>query len=200
MMLVELTTVPNTALPVAEFKEHLRLGTGFAEDTLQDSVLESFLKAAIAAVEGRTGKALLVRQFIWSLTRWREPSVQALPIAPVNQIISVRVVDGTGSSEVVHPTQYRLYPDMQRPKLATTSLALPTIPWGGSAEITFDAGYGAAWGDVPADLAQAILLLAAHYYEHRHAVTSSEMVAMPFGVSALIERYRSLSINLGARR
>ena len=42
MMLIEETTVPDAALPVDEFKAHLRLGTGFGEDNLQDSVLKSF--------------------------------------------------------------------------------------------------------------------------------------------------------------
>ena len=55
-MLVEETTVPAAALPIAAFKDHLRLGTGFSEDTIQDSVLEGFLRAAVAAIEARTGK------------------------------------------------------------------------------------------------------------------------------------------------
>ena len=50
MMLVEQTTVPTAALPVAEFKDHLRLGTGFADDGVQDDVLETYLRAAIATI------------------------------------------------------------------------------------------------------------------------------------------------------
>ncbi len=61
MMLVEQTTVPGAALPVAEFKDHLRLGTGFADDGVQDGVLEAYLRAAMAAIEARTGKILLTR-------------------------------------------------------------------------------------------------------------------------------------------
>ena len=57
MMLIEETAVPLAALPLAEFKAHLRLGTGFADDDIQDPVLESFLRAAMAAIEARTGKA-----------------------------------------------------------------------------------------------------------------------------------------------
>lgn len=63
MMLNEETTVPDAALPVEEFKAHLRLGSGFGNDTVQDAVLVSFLRAAIAAVEVRTGKALIERDF-----------------------------------------------------------------------------------------------------------------------------------------
>ena len=41
MMLVEETTVPQQALPVATFKDHMRMGSGFADDDLQDGVLEA---------------------------------------------------------------------------------------------------------------------------------------------------------------
>jgi hypothetical protein len=35
---------------------------------------------------------------------------------------------------------------------------LPPVPSEGQAVIEFDAGFGPAWGDVPADLQQAVLL------------------------------------------
>ena len=34
MMLIEQTSVPLSALPVAEFKDHLRLGTGFSDGNI----------------------------------------------------------------------------------------------------------------------------------------------------------------------
>ena len=63
MMLIEETNVPDAVLPVEAFRMHLRLGTGFAQDGLQDPVLRSFLRAAMAAVEARTGKVLIIRRF-----------------------------------------------------------------------------------------------------------------------------------------
>ena len=48
MMLIEETTVPEAALPLAEFKAHLRLGTGFSDDDVQDPVLPGFLRAALS--------------------------------------------------------------------------------------------------------------------------------------------------------
>ena len=42
MMLVEETTVPLSALPVATFKDHMRMGSGFSDDGVQDGVLEGF--------------------------------------------------------------------------------------------------------------------------------------------------------------
>ncbi|MGB8623245.1 MAG: hypothetical protein WCD16_10540, partial [Paracoccaceae bacterium] len=65
MMLIEQTAVPAAALPVSQFRDHLRLGTGFADDGAQDALLEATLRAAMAALEGRTGKVLLSRPFLW---------------------------------------------------------------------------------------------------------------------------------------
>lgn len=192
MMLSEVTPVPLAALPVAEFKDHLRLGTGFADDGVQDALAESYLRAAMAAVEGRTGKALIVREFLLTLSDWRWPDSQAMPVAPVTALTSVTMRDRDGAAELIPPARYRLVPDMQRPRIAAAGAVLPGVPQGGSIEIRFAAGFGAAWGDVPADLTQAVFLLAATYHEQRH--DAGEGRGMPVGVTALIERWRTVRV------
>ncbi len=193
MMLVEQTTVATESLPVTEFKDHLRLGTGFADDGVQDAVLESYLRASLAAIEARTGKVLLARSFSWTLTSWRDLARQSLPVAPVAAITEVRIIDKDGNETVVSPDVYRLEPDAHRPRIVSVSSQLPVIPPHGQVEVHFDAGYGALWGDLPPDLGQAVFLLAAHYYENRSAMAAGE-VAMPFGVSLLIDRYRTVRL------
>ncbi|KEJ94571.1 phage conserved hypothetical protein, phiE125 gp8 family [Pseudosulfitobacter pseudonitzschiae] len=193
MMLIEETTVPDAGLPVDEFKAHLRLGTGFGAGSLQDELLISFLRAAMAAVEARTGKVLLQRGFSWSLTRWRDREAANIPVAPVVAVTRVEIVDRLGVRSEVPAAHYWLEQDGQRPQLRPVGTLLPAIPAAGSVVIGFDAGYGATWGEVPADLQQAVLLLAAHYYEFRNETTLSEG-CMPFGVSSLIERYRTFRV------
>ncbi len=83
--------------------------------------------------------------------------------------------------------------DSQRPKLVSTGMHLPLIPTHGQAEVSFVAGFGPGWADIPADLGQAVFLLGAHYYENRSAVLAGE-VPMPFGVSLLIDRYRTVRL------
>ncbi|AGI68382.1 putative gene transfer agent protein [Octadecabacter antarcticus 307] len=192
-MLIEETTVPTGALPVAFFKEHLRLGSGFSDDGLQDDLLESFLRSALAAIEARTGKALIERTFSWSVTRWRDSGAQALPIAPISAIFDVVMLDRLDNEEVVDANSYQLRPDMQRPVLAAVDTCLPSIGRTDTARIRMLAGFGPEWIDLPADLRQAVLLLAAHYYEYRHEI-QYDGGCMPFGVSALIERYRTLRL------
>lgn len=194
MMVVELTSIAAGALPVPELRAQLRLGTGFGEDTLQDSVLEALLRAAIAAIEARTGKALLERQFVWTLTSWRDPTGQSLPVAPVSAIDEIRLFTRSGAETVADPTAYRLIQDSHVPRLMPTGGVLPGISQGGMAEISFTAGYSDNWSGVPSDLAHAVLLLAAHYYEHRNALDGEGAVQLPFGVNALIESYRTLRL------
>ncbi len=198
MMLVELTAPALEALPVAGLRDHLRLGSGFdmAEDAAETAALAGFLRAAIATIEARTGKVLLARQFRLRLDEWRNPMGQPLPLAPVSAIERVEMTDAKGALRLVDPGSYRLIPDMQRPLLAPVAAFLPGVPVGGHVTVTFAAGFGASWADVPADLAQAVLLLAARYHEDRSY--EGTQAAMPFGVSALIERWRSVRV-LGGR-
>ena len=198
MMLTEETPVPSAALPVEEMKDHLRLGSGFADDGLQDGLIESQLRAAMAAIEGRIGKMLFRRRFLWVLDCWRDTE-QALPVAPVASIVSVTLVDAVGGEVVVAPTSYRLIPDLQRPRLAALGASLPTIPTDGMVKVVFDAGFGTAWGDLPVDLRQAVLLLAGEYYEHRHD-DGAQAAGLPFGVVTLIERWRTVRILGGGRK
>lgn len=199
MMLIEETTVPDAALPVEEFKAHLRLGTSFGQENAQDEVLNGFLRAAMAAVEARTGKILITRPFSWSLTFWRDLDAQVLPVAPISVLTRLSTLSRDGSQTEIAPDQYWLERDSSRPRLRSVSASLPLISQGGSAVVEFEAGYGTTWDALPADLRQAVLLLAAHYYEYRHETSLSDG-CMPFGVSSLIERYKTLRLGSGALR
>ena len=193
MMLFEQTQVPDAALPVAEFRAQLHLGTGFADDGFQDPVLIPMLRAAISAVEADTGKVLLEKRYQHVLTAWRDLGRLALPVAPVRAIQSLKITDLAGGEETVDPARYRLIPDGQRPEILSTTWALPTIPVGGTAEILFDAGFGSEWSDVPADLAQAVLMLATHYYDNRGAMTERGK-RLPDGVGRLLARHRVIRL------
>ena len=197
MMLTEEGVVTAADLPVAALRDHLRLATGFAGAGLQDGLLEGHLRAAIAVIEARTGKVLLARRFRLVLDRWREACGQALPVAPVSGIVSVVIGDLVGAEVTVDPGRYQLMPDGHRPRLMPVGAALPPVPEGGLVTIRFDAGFASGWAEVPADLAQAVLLLAAEFYECRHDGGAAD-AGLPFGVQVLIERWRTVRV-LGGR-
>lgn len=193
MLLVEETAPAHATLPVAALRSHLRMGSGFepVADPTEDAALAGFLRAAIATVEARTGKVLLTRVFRLRLEDWRDPAGHPLPLAPALSIESVEITDAAGTVTPVDPSLWRLIPDNQRPILAPTAGSLPMVPYGGSVTVRFNAGFGTGWESVPADLAQAVMMLAARYYEDR-GFDSGQQLALPHGVSALIERWRQV--------
>lgn len=199
MMLTELAEVPTEVLPVAGLQEHLRLGSGFAMAPGQDALLVSHLRAALAMIEGRTAKALLQRRFRLQLSAWLTDDAQPLPLAPVAAVSTLVLLDAGGGQQLVPATRYRLRPDAHRPRIEGAGGRLPAIPTDGSAVIEFDAGFGAQWADLPADLQQAVLLLAAEFYERRHHDPAGPS-GLPPAVMALIERWRLIrSLGRSAR-
>jgi uncharacterized phiE125 gp8 family phage protein len=194
MILTEVSAPPQAAVPVRAFAEHLRLGTGFADDGSEDAILELYLRSAMAAIEARLGLALLARPFSWTVTRWREESSQGLPVGPVQAIDAITLVAADGSETAVDHHDWSLMRDARRPRLVGRfGRRLPSIPRGGHAEIHFVAGFGEGWDAVPADLRQAVFLLAAHYYENRSDVAVVDG-SLPFGVLVLIESWRAMRL------
>ncbi|MEP5760313.1 MAG: head-tail connector protein [Litoreibacter sp.] len=199
MMLEDLTTLASADLPIGAFRAHLRLGSGFTDDSLQDELLENYLRASLATIEARIGKVLLRRDFEWTLTRWSSDQEQPLPLAPVNTVTSVVRTDSSGAQTVIDPATYVLLPDTHRPKIVAKAgcFAQPII--GGTLSIQFSAGFGISWEAVPSDLRQAVMLLASHYYEYR-TDTSGVSGLIPNGVKDLLETYRVIRTFGGRQR
>ena len=198
MILTEVSAPPSAAVPVRAFAEHLRLGSGFEDDGAEDAVLELYLRAAMAAIEARLGRALLARDFSWTVT----PLARGCLPGAADR---AGALGGGGEARSMpraarrwsSPRPGRCMRDSQRPRLVGKfGRSLPRIPRSGRAEIRFNAGFGEAWDEVPADLRQAVFLLAAHFYENR-AEGAAAAGAMPFGVLVLIEAYRATRIGGG---
>ena len=196
MDLTVLTPPDPAALPVAAFRAQLRLGAGFADEASQDAELAGFLAAAIAVIEARTGKALLARVLRLALDGWRWLDAQALPVAPVAEVLAVRLVTADGGAIPVDPSRWRLKADRHRPQLVALGAMLPLVPPGGGVEIDFAAGFGPAWADVPADLAQAVLLLAAEHYQSRTGVRPD----LPVAVAGLLAPWAPVRVTAGGHR
>ena len=197
MNLIELTPIPVGALPLAEFKDHLRLGTGFTDDALQDGVLVQSLRAAVAAIEARTSKALFLREFRWQVTLWRHPLRVTLPVAPVLGITELRSVLRDGSEVIGDQSNFYVRPDAHAPELSAATGCLPTVPAGGRIEVDFPAGFAAEWPGIPADLRQALFYLAADFHEHRHDTDGKG--GMPPRVQHLLSSFLPRRISGGAR-
>ncbi|MCX5497657.1 head-tail connector protein [Kaistia dalseonensis] len=168
-----------------EVKAHLRLD-GDADDAL----LAAAIVSARIHVEVATRRALITQA--WRLYRdgWPRGRIVELPVTPLISIDTVTLYDMAGVPHVLDPAGYRLDRAAVPGRIVFASRPAAALYENGI-EIDVTAGYGPAAGDVPAPLRQAILMLVAHWYEHRGAVGSdlAGWVA-PLGFQALTAPYR----------
>jgi uncharacterized phiE125 gp8 family phage protein len=109
----------------------------------------------------------------------------------------VRLYDETGAATTLDPATYFLDGAAAPPRLirhGALAWPKPTRTANGI-EIAFTAGFGPAPADVPAPLRHAILLLVAHWHEHRSPLEDGTPAEpLPDMVSALLAPYRSVRL------
>ncbi|MEO1330339.1 MAG: hypothetical protein AAFW46_11805 [Pseudomonadota bacterium] len=192
-----LTLAAGPATPpvaIADLAEHARLAHLIGADAEDQGALTRCLDAASAAVERACGTALIRQTWDWRIVSWRDGGAEPLPLAPVLSIEEVALVSAAGVETALDPAHWRLDRAGPRETLRAAAGALPPIPAGGAARIRFQAGYGDAPDDVPADLRHAVRLLASHYFERRHAADEDALAPIPSGVAALIEPHRPIRL------
>lgn len=175
--------VANTIVTLAEAKTQLRV-----THSDEDDFILRLIKVAQAQIDGPDGAGIAAVQCQWRLSLDAFPAVIRLPLNPVRSILSITY--DNGSVQTLSPTAYTLDKDRSPAIIAPaygtswpTSRAIP-----GAVKITFEAGYDAT----PEDLKQAALLLISHYYDRREA-TGEKAAELPFGVTAVLGRYRPLA-------
>lgn len=180
---------------LAEAKAHLRVD-GSAEDTL----ISSLIITSRLHVEAALGLAMITQSWSYFLDAWPPGDVLALPLRPVQSIAAVKLYAPDESVEVVPSDIYLLDGAGTPARLVRHG----SLPWPKPArtangiEVAFVAGYGAAAANVPAPIRQAILLLIAHWYEHREPVAIGAASApVPPMVADLLQPYRP--VRLGVR-
>jgi len=185
-MLEQITPPATLAVPTETLAEHLHLNTA-APELDETETLHRLIEAATATIERQIQTALIMQTWRWSIASWGNP----LPFHPVAAIESVEIIDPNGEAEtwdgwfLVHAP---------RPRIGTRKgQTRPNIPPEGYAQITFTAGFGTGWTDVPPDLRQAVTLLAAHYYENREG-QGDQNAALPSAIASLIAPYRPVRI------
>ncbi|MEM9795793.1 MAG: hypothetical protein AAF919_04855 [Pseudomonadota bacterium] len=151
LMVLDAQGIADGALPVAELAAQMRLADDYDTVPGQAERLRLRLRAAISSVERQTGKALIARDFILSGQSSTADRI-GLPLAPVAEVHTVRLLRTTGSEDVAVAG---LETDTHRPVVALKGL----ITQGERIEIAVRAGFG-DWSAVPDGLAQAVLLIA----------------------------------------
>ena len=174
---------------IDELADHLKLSTGFGSDA--EDELEGSLRGAVAHLEARLGLALFQRNFIWRGGVGPDGTATA-PIAPVSAITSIDRILTDGSSEAIDVALWSLDQRPLRTRFCADKYYRDQL------DIAFTAGFGPAWTDTPADLRRAALMLAAHFFENRHA-TASGIEILPLGVKELIAPWRRVRVGFGGK-
>jgi uncharacterized phiE125 gp8 family phage protein len=201
------TPAATDPVTLAEIKSHCRVT--ISDD---DTYLLVLVKAATDWVQHRTGRQLVTATLRQSWDSYPsmfypprvisqiygprvyftglEATMMTLDVEPVASVTSVTYYDPNDALQTVTSTDYWVDVASTPPRVVPKN-AWPNIYFGrpSAFRIDFVAGYGVAT-DVPVLLKQAVMLLAAHWYERREASIVGTIIApVPMTVDAICQRY-----------
>ncbi len=174
-----------------EAKNFMRL------DSAQDDVLVSTLiTAARIHIETTIGKVLISESWAYYLDKWPKSKTIYFPLDPIQSIEEVRFHTTDENYITLSEDDYSVDLVSNHPRLLFDG----TNPAGNSKklnqlEVRFIAGYGDTPEDVPADLKQALLMLAAHWFEQRDPIAfGGSFVEVPRTIQALLNNYKKYKV------
>ena len=190
----------GTSEPVtlAEAKLHLRVD--LSDD---DALITAMISAARDMVERYTSRTLIYTAYRLTMDNWpydielpRSPAIEAAAnlvtgIAYITPRIRYYDDDGNQQTMTYAANDFEVLLDNNPPLLVLPPSGMWPITYPlqrGAIEIDWIAGYGSASTGIPQLLRLAIMMLVAHWYEHREAVGSfgSEV---PLAVDSVLRLY-----------
>lgn len=195
-----------------EAKAHLRLDTNDDDALIRSLILTSRLHIEVAL-----GLALITQGWSCFFDRWpakagatlepvgagftlrertvfTDPGSDAivLPISPVRSVDAIRVYTEDGTFVGIPPDAFTADLVSRHPRIvrkSSTDLPHPGRRLNGI-EIAVTCGFGASPADVPQPIRQALLLLVAHWYEHRDpGEIGTPEARIPASVSSLLANF-----------
>lgn len=190
-MLIELSSPAPDPARAADLAGQLRLPEATAADPATAALLARLFEAARARVERLTGQALGRRQVELRVASWREPVPVSL--GPVVALDAVASVDAAGVRVPLNLAHWRRG-SAEAPSIVYVGpWPPPEPPPGGHGAATLTVGHGPGWRDAPAELREAVTLLAAQGFEDG-ASGRDAGTALPRAVAALVEPYRRMRL------
>lgn len=185
---VQVKTAGALPLAAADLRARLRI-----DDTGEDDLLEAFLAAAAAEIEGPDGQGVALMRQTWTLTLDGWSGYIPLPGWPVQSVEAIRYLDTTGAEQsLADPAAaFRLVTDVYPARLERRQgVSLPAV-LPGPATVRIDYALGRATAaEVDAGLVTALALLAGHYHENREGSATVQVHEIPMGVQHILARYR----------
>ena len=176
---------------VTDAKAHLRV-----DGTAEDVLISSLILTSRLHLEASLNLALITQSWTLVLDRWTRGTEIEIPMSPLLAINAVRVKKADGSFTVVPATSYVVDIASRPARLVWNATVKPDpgVPANGI-EIDFTDGFGTTAALVPAPLRHALLLLTAHWYEHRDPIEiGSQNARVPAAISDLIQPFRKIRL------
>ena len=183
-MAIVVAEPPALAVPLAEVKAFLRIGT-----SEEDALLAGLARAAVETCEAFTGRALIVRPVEEMLPA--SPAWTRLGAAPVRSIEAVARLDADGVAEPLPAGDYAIDIDAAGDGWVRLLGAAPPSGRGGRIRISYRTGMTTAPNGIPEALRHGIVRLAAHLYTHRDRADGP---GPPAAVTALWRPWRRLRL------
>jgi len=191
-MAIKIKTAPvKEPLTLAETKSHLRV-----EVTDDDVLIGLLITAARRHVENICSRALITQT--WQMFSDAFPaSGEAIkvPLPPL-VIASITYIDINGATQDLAPSKYTVDAKSEpaRIKEAYNETWPATREIMNVVTVEFTCGYGDDETDVPEPIRQAMLMLIAHWYENREAVTIGDIAReTPLAIDSLLTNYRIIT-------
>lgn len=171
-------------VPQAVSRDDLRAAKHLPAHAADDDVLDACLQTAQAVVETACARPMGKRQVVFEVAagEWRR---WWFPVAPIVSVDALEMADGVGGWQpIVADAQVQF--GWRAPQLVVTSSGLPAI--GTELRIVATAGYDT--GKWPPQMAQAIKLLAAEWYEAEISPEGVPLSELSFAAKNLIRQVR----------
>ena len=196
---------PVEPVSLAEARAHLNLAPDVDSDDVEshpdDAQISAFITAAREWVEFATGCTIAERLIECSFDSFPDDDEPLELMAyPVNEVSSVVYTTSSGDVSSTDEAEPWTLDDASMPARLVlndgqswpTTAAVPN-----AVRVTLNVGFRAADAEqstgvrvIPKTLRGAILLLAAHYYEHREDATEKALQEIPNGVQVLMRTWR----------
>ena len=174
-------------LTIEDVKAHLRV-----DHADEDALISGLIDAAAAHLDGYggiLGRALVTQT--WAVDFPTFTNRMDVPLGPI-QSATIQYYDSLNAQQTLATSVYAVLSDGLGPyvTLKYNQQWPQTYTRDDAVRITWVAGYGTA-AAVPAAIRSAMLLLIAHWYDNRAAVSVGDSVSeMPFAVASLLAPFR----------
>lgn len=160
----------------------------------EDELVAALIASARLIVESASGRMLISQTWRIVMDEWPAGDI-IVPLAPVSEVLALRMVSPTGASGLIAPSSYVAVVAGGHARIRF--LTAPPAPQKsiGGIEIDVELGFSSSPQGVPETLKTAMRLLIARWYEQRGDVENDgAFERMPPSVAALIAPYRRMRL------